>query len=63
VLNGHRDTHLTDIGRAQAKELAQKIIDHSIVFDTVYSSPLERAYITAKTITDASGMPPPEKLD
>lgn len=52
ILNGHRDMPLTELGKEQAKQLAQKIKDTNIVFDKAYSSPLQRAYITGKTITD-----------
>ncbi len=63
ILNGHRDMPLTEIGIDQAEQVSQKIKDSGISFDKVYSSPLQRAYKTAKTITDALGMENPEKLD
>lgn len=63
ILNGHRDMPLTEIGLGQAKELSQKIKDAGIRFDKVYSSPLQRAYTTAETITETVGWEKPEKLD
>lgn len=63
VLNGHRDTALTDLGLSQAKEIAEKIYNSGIHFDKVYSSPLQRAYQTAQTITERLKLNSPEKLD
>jgi broad specificity phosphatase PhoE len=60
ILNGHRDEPLTDIGIQQAHEIADKIRDTGIVFDKVYSSPLQRAYKTAEIITDTAHLPKPE---
>lgn len=59
ILNGHRDSPLTDLGRAQAQEAAQNIIDHGLQFDAVYSSPLSRAYETALIISDIVKQPDP----
>lgn len=63
ILNGHRDMPLTKLGFEQANQLAQKIKDSAIKFDKVYSSPLQRAYKTAKTITDYLQTESPEKID
>lgn len=63
ILNGHRDMPLTELGKEQAQQLAQKIKDTWIIFDKAYSSPLQRAYITGKTITDKLWIDVPEKLD
>lgn len=63
ILNGRRDKPLTKLGLEQASQLAQKIKDSSIKFDKVYSSPLQRAYQTAKTITDYLQTESPEKVD
>jgi len=51
LLNGHRDTELTELGKRQALELSEKIKAHRI--DVVYASPLKRAYETARIIADA----------
>lgn len=63
ILNGRRDQSLTPLGVNQAKELAQRIKSLGIKFEKTYSSPLIRAYQTAKTITDILGMAIPETLD
>lgn len=64
ILNGCRDYPLTDLGREQAKELAEKIKESGIVFDYIYSSPLIRALETAVIISGTLGGPRPitEKL-
>lgn len=63
ILNGHRDMPLTAIGLDQANQVSLKIKDSKIHFDKVYSSPLQRAYQTAKTITDCLQIDSPEKID
>lgn len=63
ILNGRRDMPLTAIGLDQANQLAQKIKDARLSFDKIYSSPLQRAYLTAETIAEALKLPAPEKLD
>lgn len=50
ILNGHRDTPLTELGRQQAKIAAQKLKDNNI--DIIYASPLKRAYETARIVAD-----------
>jgi len=61
ILNGHRNEPLTEKGMEQAHEVAEKIRGAGISFDAVYSSPLGRAFETAKTIARAAGSPMPEK--
>ena len=63
LLNGHRDTALTEIGLEQAKQIANKIQEANLVFDKIYSSPLQRAYRTAEIIANRLQLPQPEKLD
>lgn len=63
ILNGHRDMPLTEIGLNQASQVAQKIKGSEIHFDKIYSSPLQRAYQTAKIISDCLQMDNPEKID
>jgi len=63
ILNGRRDEALTEIGLEQASQLAQKIKDSGINFDKVYSSPLQRAFQTAKIITDYLKIKEAEKID
>lgn len=63
LLNGHRDTVLTDIGLEQANQIANKIQEANLVFDKIYSSPLQRAYRTAEIIANRLQLSQPEKLD
>lgn len=50
ILNGHRDTQLTQIGEQQALDLALAINGARLEFDAVYYSPLQRAKNTASII-------------
>lgn len=63
ILNGHRDMPLTEVWIQQAKELAQQIKNTGSIFDKVYSSPLQRAYVTGEIITDILHINKPEKLE
>lgn len=56
ILNGHRDLPLTDLGRQQAEDLALGIQKVGLEFEVVYSSPLVRAFETAKIIIDFLGL-------
>ena len=60
ILNGHRDEPLTAKGVEQAHEIADKIKQAGITFDFVYSSPLSRAFETAKIISETNHSPVPE---
>ena len=52
VLQGHMDSPLSNYGRLQARELAQRMISTgNNVFDLMYSSDLSRASETAKIIS------------
>ena len=62
ILNGRRDEPLSEKGVQQANEVAGKIKTTGIHFDHVYSSPLQRAYNTAKVITNTLGVSKPEVL-
>ncbi len=53
ILNGRRDTDLTNAGRKQARETAAKLKSYAI--DIIYTSPLKRAYETARIIADKIG--------
>lgn len=59
VLNGHRDTALTELGLDQAQQLALQIKESGLIFNTIYSSPLSRTYKTAKIIADELGLSDP----
>ena len=50
ILNGRRDTQLTDLGGEQAKKIAEKLRDNGI--EIIYASPLKRAYETARIIAE-----------
>lgn len=54
VLNGRRDTELTETGREQARIVAAKLKDNNI--QVIYASPLKRTYETAKIIADELGI-------
>ncbi len=60
ILNGHRDEPLTEKGFEQANEIGNEIKKSGIVFDTVYASPLQRAFETAKIISEINNFPSPE---
>ena len=63
ILNGHEDKSLTDVGMQQAQELAGKIKNAGLNFDYIYSSPLKRAFETAKIISNVIRGPIPLKED
>jgi len=50
VLQGRSDPPLNEIGRQQARKIGAWLRTEGIVFDRVYSSPLQRAIQTAKQI-------------
>jgi phosphoserine phosphatase len=54
ILNGRRDTKLTSLGIQQAKQVAQKLYDNDI--SIIYTSPLKRAYETARIIAEELGI-------
>lgn len=59
ILNGHRDLPLTELGKEQAHEAAEKIKELGLSFDHVFTSPLIRAQQTAQAIVDNIGGPKP----
>jgi broad specificity phosphatase PhoE len=62
ILNGQRDMPLTEKGIEQAKEVGQKIKEAGIIFDKVYTSPLQRTRKTAEIIAEIVKAPKPEVL-
>jgi 2,3-bisphosphoglycerate-dependent phosphoglycerate mutase len=52
---GHADQPLNDIGREQARELAETLTGRAV--DVVYSSDLLRAHETALIVADRLGLP------
>jgi broad specificity phosphatase PhoE len=59
ILNGHRDEPLTALGETQARTVGEEILKKGLHFDYVYSSPLQRALMTAEIICEVSGQPAP----
>lgn len=59
ILNGHRDQPLSALGQNQAKQLASFVKQSGIIFTAVYSSPLQRAYQTALSVTSELGVSEP----
>ena len=60
---GHADVPLNEIGRAQARRLAERIRTQGPRFDALYSSDLQRAWETAgavAAVTDLSPQPLPQ---
>jgi broad specificity phosphatase PhoE len=53
---GHADPVLNDAGRAQAAELSSALADEALA--AVYSSPLRRAFETARTVAAGHGLEP-----
>lgn len=54
VLNGRRDTELTELGQEQARQVAEKLRDNDV--QIIYTSPLKRAYETASIIAKKLGI-------
>ena len=52
---GHADPPLNDLGRAQARALADRLAGEPLA--AVYASPLRRAYETAEIVAVAQGLP------
>ena len=51
---GHSDTPLNDLGREQARALADRLADEPLA--AIYSSDLRRAYETARAVAERKGM-------
>lgn len=54
-LQGHLDVPLNDIGLWQAQQAAKALADEDIA--AIYSSDLQRAYVTAQAVAQVSGAP------
>lgn len=63
ILNGRRNTPLTETGIAQAYTLAENIKERQLQIESVHSSPLQRAYGTAEIIAAALDLPAPTQED
>ena len=55
---GHADVPLNEMGRVQARRLAERLRSRGPQFDLIYSSDLQRAWETARTIGAALDMAP-----
>jgi broad specificity phosphatase PhoE len=55
--------HGQNVGRDQAKELGEAIAASDLSFDTIYSSPLSRAYETAEIVAEIIKLPKPIVYD
>ncbi|MCQ4921682.1 histidine phosphatase family protein [Tissierella carlieri] len=55
MIQGQKNTILTDLGREQALSLGNRLINEDI--DIIYASDLSRAYTTAKIISDVIHKP------
>ncbi|HVX00878.1 MAG TPA: histidine phosphatase family protein [Candidatus Babeliaceae bacterium] len=47
---GHIDTSLNETGRQQAEQLAELLFEQEKDLDAIYTSDLQRAYVTAEII-------------
>lgn len=56
-LQGHADFPLSDLGREQARKLAERWKAEGVKFDSTIASPLIRAWETAQIISEALGVP------
>lgn len=54
-MQGHLDIPLNDTGLWQARQVAQALADEAI--DAIYSSDLQRAWVTASAIAETTGAP------
>lgn len=59
ILNGRRDTPLTEKGIEQATEIAEKIKAAGLSFDHIFTSPLARTGRTAQIISETIDGPKP----
>lgn len=60
LLNGHRNTPLTDLGLAQAGQLADFLQKNNLEIKKIYTSPLLRAKQTAAIVGQALDLQPQE---
>jgi broad specificity phosphatase PhoE len=52
ILNGQRDTSLTDLGFSQVNKLVKFIEEKGIIFNKIYTSPLKRTCATASKLAE-----------
>ncbi|MHA1972027.1 MAG: histidine phosphatase family protein [Candidatus Hodarchaeales archaeon] len=63
VYQGWTDASLSDKGKSQARQLKEYFLNQKFYFDSIYSSPLERAYETARYLLPCSKTPQIEILE
>jgi len=56
IIQGHMESSLSELGREQAKDVGENLLENKIAFDAVYSSDLIRAAETAKIVTGILGI-------
>lgn len=57
ICAGHLDVALTEKGRQEAEDAGREIMDKGTKIDLIISSPLVRAFGTAKIVADVLGYP------
>lgn len=57
ILAGQQDSPITTLGVQQAHEVADVILHNTIVFETIITSTLARAYDTARIVAETNGYP------
>ena len=55
-IQGSTDTELNEVGKEQARQLGQKLVMERIQIDTIYTSKLKRAALTAQIIGEMMGV-------
>jgi probable phosphoglycerate mutase len=55
---GHADVPLNQVGQAQARRLATRLLREGVRFDALYSSDLQRAWATARAVGAALDLVP-----
>lgn len=55
---GHADVALNKIGKEQARRLAARLRDERVCFHALYSSDLQRAWVTAQAVAQALDIQP-----
>tara|TARA_B100000614_G_scaffold214949_1_gene199048 strand:- start:884 stop:1684 length:801 start_codon:yes stop_codon:yes gene_type:complete len=61
-MQGHRDHHLTDLGRDQARATGEWFAAADVAVQRVFASPLKRAFETAAILAATAGFPDPQPL-
>ncbi len=62
-IQGRTDIMLDSLGREMARQTGEKLREMGIIFDRVYSSPLKRAYETARLIVNPEYRQDPESTE